>query len=311
MTAQLRVDGFGCGDAQRPVVVVGAHSQSLFMHVDQMPREGETVTAHGYAETLDGGKATNQAVAAARFGAPTRFVSIVGSDERGQRIVRYLEAQRVDRRWVVVVDGPTDVGFVMLSPRRIPAIASCLDLSQRLDAGFVEKAADAIRGASIVVCQLEAPPSCAIAAFTMAQRQGATTLLNPAPAVPIPTELLRLTDILVPNQHEAAAIAGRDASVADLAAYLADEMPRSTVIVTAGADGAYIGRAGQRTQHVRAPSVDAIDTTGAGDAFVGALAARLRAGVEVDEAASLAVRAAALSVTRSGTLGAFARFDEV
>ena len=128
-------------DEERPIVVIGAHSQSLFMHVSAIPAEGETVGAFGYEETADGGKATNQAVAAARLGAPVRFVSVVGNDERGRRILEYLDGLRIDRRWVHLADAPTDVGFVMLSPRRIPAIASCQDLSRHLDGQYVYQAA--------------------------------------------------------------------------------------------------------------------------------------------------------------------------
>lgn len=308
---QPRLVSATIADEARPIVVVGAHSQSLFMHVAAIPREGETVAAHGYEETLDGGKATNQAAAAARLGAPVRFVSLVGDDGRGRRILDYLDAQGIDRRWVKITDAPTDVGFVMLSPHRIPAIASCLDLSQRLDAGFVAAAALAIRGASIVVCQLEAPPSCAREAFELARANGILTLLNPAPMVPLPEGLLELADVLVPNQHEAAALVGRDAPAAELADRVADAAPWAHVVVTAGADGAYLGRAGGRSEHVAAPRVRAVDTTGAGDAFVGALAARLRDGCDVALAVAFAVRAAALSVTRPGTLDAFATLDEV
>jgi ribokinase len=234
-------------DAARPIVVVGAHGQSLFMHVAAIPREGETVVASDFEETVDGGKATNQAVAASRYGAPVRFVSVVGNDERGRRILRYLDRERVDRRWVEVVAGNTDVGFVMLSPRGIPAIASCSDLSARLDASFVQMAARAIDGASVVVCQLEAPPACAGAAFEIARGVGAVTVFNPAPMVPLPRGLLELVDILVPNQHEAAALVGLE----------------------------------------------------------GALAACLRDGMNLTEAATCAVSAAAMSVTRPGTLEAF------
>jgi ribokinase len=298
-------------DELRPVVVVGAHSQSLFMHVAAIPREGETVAAHGYEETLDGGKATNQAAAAARVGAPVRLVSLVGNDERGRRILDYLDRQGIDRRWVEIADAATDVGFVMLSPHGIPAIASSQDLSERLDTGFVDAAVVAFRGASIVVCQLEAPPSCAQKAFQLARANGTLTLLNPAPMVPLPQGLLELADVLVPNQHEAAVLVGREAPVAELADRLADAAPWARVIVTAGADGAYLGRAGGRSEHVTAPQVRAVDTTGAGDAFVGALAARLRDGWDVAPAVAFAVRAAALSVTRPGTLEAFAMFDEI
>jgi ribokinase len=298
-------------DSERPIVVIGAHSQSLFMHVAAIPAEGETVAAFGYEETADGGKATNQAVAAARLGAPVRFVSVVGDDERGRRIVDYLDGLRIDRRWVHVADGPTDVGFVMLSPRRIPAIASCQDLSRLLDRQFVGRATPSLRGASIVVCQLEAPAECAQAAFEIARANGATTILNPAPMVPLPDGLLELADILVPNQHEAADIVGQDAPPAELADRLARLAPWAHVIVTAGDDGAYLATAGTPSCHIRAPKVQELDTTGAGDAFVGALAAGLRDGQSVREAATFAVSAAALSVTRPGTLDAFASRDMV
>jgi ribokinase len=292
-------------DRDRPIVVVGAHSQSLFMHVAAIPREGETVVGSGYEETVDGGKATNQAVAAARYGAPVRFVSVVGNDERGRRILAYLDRERVDRRWVDVVEGSTDVGFVMLSPRSIPAIASCQDLSLRLDTKFVRAAAPAMAGASVVVCQLEAPPACARAAFELARAAGVMTVLNPAPMVPLPEGLLELADVLVPNYHEAAAIVGREASPAELADQLADMAPWAQIIVTAGEAGAFLGRAGGPGLHIAAPTVPAVDTTGAGDAFVGALAACLRDGMKLAEAATWAVSAAAMSVMRPGTLEAF------
>jgi ribokinase len=292
-------------DTDRPIVVVGSHGQSLFMHVTAIPREGETVVAFGFEETVDGGKATNQAVAAARYGAPVRFVSVVGNDERGRRILRYLDRERIDRRWVEVAEGNTDVGFVMLSPRAIPAIASCSDLSARLDASFVQTAAPAIAGASVVVCQLEAPPACARATFEIARGVGAITVFNPAPMVPLPHGLLELADVLVPNQHEAAALVGLEAPPKELADRLADMAPWAKVIVTAGGAGAFLASAGEPILHIEAPHVPAVDTTGAGDAFVGALAACLRDGMKVAEAAAWAVSAAAMSVMRPGTLEAF------
>ena len=308
---QRRSTGVAVPNEDRPVVVLGAHGQSLFMHVAAVPREGETVIGNGYAETNDGGKATNQAVAAARLGVPVRLVSLVGRDERGRRILLYLDSQRVDRRWVQTTEGATDVGFVMLSPTGVPAIASAQDLSRRVDDRFVLDAADAMRGASVVVCQLEAPVSCALAAFTQARASGAITILNPAPAVPMPVELIELTDVLVPNQHEAREMVGRDAPVGELAERLAAAAPWSRVVVTAGAEGAYLARAGERSMYIPAPSVAAVDTTGAGDAFVGALAARLRDGIDLSAAVAFAVNAAAVSVTRPGTMDTFASLAEV
>ncbi len=298
-------------DAAGPIVVVGAHSQSLFLRVEAIPRDGETVLGHGYLETVDGGKATNQAVAAARLGAPVRLVSLVGDDERGHRALRYLDEAGVDRRWVRVAAEPTDVGFVMLPPSGIPAIASCSDLAVGLDEAFVSAAGEAIRGASLVLCQLEAPESCAITAFGVARSVGARTILNPAPAHRVSDELLRLTDVLVPNEHEAASMTGRAAPVAELAAELAMRVPHADLVVTAGSDGCYFAAGSGPVVHLPAPTVGVTDTTGAGDAFVGALAVRLRAGDGIEAAAHYAVRAAAISVTRPGTIEAFATADQV
>jgi ribokinase len=250
-------------------------------------------------------------VAAARLGAPVRFVSLIGRDERGARVLRYLDTQGVDLRWLRATDQPTDVGFVMLPADGIPAIVSSQDLSARIDGRFIVEAAGAIDGASVVVCQLEAPPTCAYEAFSRAKANGAITLLNPAPAAPLPQALLDLTDVLVPNEHEAAVLVGSSGGADELATRLAQMLPRARVVVTAGADGVYLAVAGDRTIHLPAPSVDAVDTTGAGDAFVGALAVRLRAGNELEAACAFAVRAAALSVTRAGTMEAYGALDEV
>lgn len=290
--------------APGPIVVVGAHAQGLFLRVAAVPREGETVLGFGFDEPLDGGKATNQAVAAARLGAPVVLVSVVGNDERGRRALGYLAEQGVDTSWVVEVDGPTDVGFVMLPPSAVPAIAVAMDRNRALDGFAVERAAAAIEGASVVVCQLEAPPEAALAAFRIGRRAGALRILNPAPFAKLDPELLALTDVLVPNEHEAAALVGRDDDPAALAAELGSTLPCAAVVVTAGAAGAYVAGNG-RLRHVRAPECAPVDTTGAGDAFVGALAVRLRDGSGLEAAAEYAVRAATLSVTRPGTMLAY------
>jgi ribokinase len=298
-------------DQEAPIVVVGAHLQSLLLLVDAIPSAGETTLGHGYSEPMDGGKATNQAVAAARLGAPVRLVSLVGDDERGGRMLAYLREFGVDTRWLGVADAPTDVGFVMLPPDGIPAITSSQDLSARLDERAVESVAAAFDGASVVVCQLEAPIGCALAAFAAARRVGARTILNPAPATPMPTRLLELCDILVPNEHEALLLLGRATERSALAAALAAQHPGIDVVVTAGRDGAFVATRDGHTTHVRAPEVAAVDTTGAGDAFVGALAARTRLGDDLIRATEYAVAAAAISVTRPGTLSAYPIAAEV
>jgi ribokinase len=294
-----------------PITVVGAHVGGLLMQVDAVPREGETVLGHSFEEPEDGGKATNQAVAAARLGAPTRVVTLLGDDERGDRWLATLTRYGVDMRFVLRAAGPTDVGVVLLPPSRVPAIVSSITLSAQLDGAAVASAAGALADASVVLCQLEAPPSCALAAFALAREAGARTVLNPAPAVPLDSALLALTDVLVPNEHEAAVLAGVDEPPAALAAALARLHPAIAVIVTAGSAGCFLAEPGGAVEHLPAPSVDVVDTTGAGDAFVAALAVRLRAGDALRVAAEFAIRAAALSVTRPGTMPAFAVLGEL
>jgi ribokinase len=290
--------------------VVGGHAQGLVLHVGAIPREGETVLGHGYDEPMDGGKGTNQAVAAARLGVPVRLLTVLGSDDRGRRALAYFREVGIDVSWSVVSDGPTDVGFVVLPPSGIPAIATAMDRSVELSPDFVRRRAVAIEDASVVVCQLEAPPETALEAFRIARRHGVRTVLNPAPVVPVDPELFRLCDVLVPNEHEAAALAGGDTPPAELAAVLLERLGVGAVIVTAGGDGAYLSCDG-RVDHVPASPATAVDTTGAGDGFVGALATRLRAGETLLAATRYAVRAAAIKVERSGTMLSFATAEEL
>lgn len=295
--------------AGRPIVVVGSHVPGLLVDVEAVPREGETVLGGALTEPEDGGKATNQAVAAVKLGAPVRVMTLVGDDERGRRWQGIFERYGLDTRWVIVADGPTDVGVVMLPPSKIPAIVSTLASGTALDRAAVEARRDAFEGASFVICALEAPLESVAAAFRCGRDAGARTILNPAPPQPLGDELLDLTDVLVANEHEAAAILGRDGDLRGLALALTELRPGLTAIVTAGADGCYVAASGE-VAHVAAPRVEVADTTGAGDQFVAALAVRLRAGDDLEAAARFAVAAAALSVTRPGTMPAYVTEEE-
>lgn len=292
-------------------MVVGAHAQSMWLRVERVPKEGETVLGWGFEEPLDGGKATNQAVAAAKLGAPVSFVTVFGDDDRGDRIRAYLVEEGVDLTYSVITHGPTDVGFNMLPKSGVPAIVTASDKSCLVDKQTVKLAGPALQQASCVLAQLEAPQEVALAAFEIAHPYGALTVLNPAPATALHDELLALTDVLVPNEHEAAALAGREAPLADLAILLQRELGVPAVILTAGAEGAFLASGDAVVHHVPAPSVRAVDTTGAGDAFIGAVATRLHEGRPLLEAVRFGVLYAARSVTRAGTLPTYARREEV
>jgi ribokinase len=292
------------GGDSGPIVVAGAHGQSLFLRVETVPREGETVLGSGFEEPEDGGKATNQAVAVAKLGTSVRLVTVVGTDERGRRWRRILDGYGIDTRYVPDVHGATDVGFVMLPPSGIPAIVSSCELSLRLDDELVMGCADAYSDASVVVCQLEAPQSCALASFRLARAAGAITILNPAPAQELDHDLSGLIDVLVPNEHEAAVLAGSGAPPRELAERLCARYG-CAVVVTAGSAGCYCADVEGLRVHVPAPSVEVRDTTGAGDAFVGALAASLRDHHDLATAAAFATQAASFSVRGPGTMPSY------
>jgi ribokinase len=231
-------------------------------------------------------------------------------DRYGDSMLEMLRRENIEARWVLRQPGRTDVGFVMLAPDGIPAITSAADINQGFSAEVVERARDIIESASIVVCQLEAPDEAAIAAFRLARLSGALTILNPAPARELDPELVSLTDILVPNQHEARTMLGFEPREDLLASRLRDDLRVSTVVVTAGEGGAW-SAAPEGVRHHPAPPANAVDTTGAGDAFIGALASALRLRRELRAAVDFAVAAATLAVTRSGTIPSYPTAVEV
>jgi ribokinase len=282
------------------------------MRVAQVPLEGESVLGYGFDEPIDGGKATNQAVCAARLGAEVRFVTVLGNDERGRRWRAFLEdKERVDMRWSFTSERPTDVGFVMIGPKGIPAIATALDANLELDSAHVDKASGAFAGGSVAICQLEASQEFALATLRAARANGSLTVLNPSPAAELLAEFVDVTDVLVPNEYEAARLTREEGAPAELARLLHRDWPRSCIIVTAGEAGAYVCDSRGDEYHAPAPSVDVVDTTGAGDAFLGALAVRLRAGDGLAEAVGEAVTVASRSVTLEGSIPSYGGSEEV
>jgi ribokinase len=287
-----------------PIVCVGAHIQALFMHVERVPREGESVRGWGALMPVDGGKVANAAVAAARLGASVRLITVVGTDARSDWWLAFFQREGVDTAGIIRIEGAMDVGPVLLPPSGIPAIVSVSDLSARLDASAVASRAELIADASVVVCALESPADGVQEAFRIARAKGAVTVLNASPAAPVAPDLAAQTDVLVVNEEEARLLSGaRSAEVA--AAELLRALDPRAVIVTAGGSGAFVAERGRSMVRVPAPLVEAVDTTGAGDAFVGALATRIREGAVLTEAVPFAVRAASLSCTRPFTMPSF------
>jgi ribokinase len=282
------------------IVVVGSLNEDLVVRVDRWPEAGETV----FGDRLDyspGGKGANQAAAAARLGGDVAMVGRVGDDRAGRRLRDGLADLGVDvGRVVAVADrqtGAAVVGLDATGGNRIVVLAGA-------NASVEPAALDGIEWPSVrvLLLQLEIPLPTVIAAAHAAHAAGALVVLDPAPAMALPDELLAIVDILTPNATEAAALSGRevvDVRTARLAASRIASLGPRAVIVTLGAAGAVLAD-GNYVSHLPAPQVTAIDTTGAGDAFNGALAVALAEGQPLASAIIFANRAAAFSTTGRG-----------
>jgi ribokinase len=288
------------------VVVVGSVNRDYVCRVDRLPVPGETILG-GEASVGSGGKGGNQAVAASRLNARTALVARIGRDGDGQALVEQLDAAGVDTSHVVATHTRTGMAFVIVDARGENSIVVAPGANERLDA---EAAADAVRRVlsprSVLVTQAEIPAATSAAAILAAAEAGCRVVVNLAPYRPIDERLLAHCDPLVVNEAEAGGLLDRDVRGTGQARDAVAELAGRThsAVVTVGAEGAVAGQAG-RVEHVPVESVRAVDTTGAGDAFTGALAAALSAECDLLEAVRVGVRAAAYAVARPGAQASF------
>ena len=286
------------------VFVLGSINQDFVLKVERRPEPGETVT-NAELSTHNGGKGANQAAAAARLGASVAFLGRVGDDEFSEPLVRALQEKGIDTNLVRrVPDTSTGAAFITVTPDGENAITVAPGANRSLTPEDVD--ADAIGEASVFVAQMEVPMQTVLRAVEMAAERGTRAVVNLAPTFEVPRELLEKLDPLVVNEHEAALLLGSEVQGVDGALAAAPELlslgPRSAVI-TIGEDGAVFAD-GESVEHLPAPEVEVVDTTGAGDAFVGALAVKLAHDSSLQEAVAYAVRAGAAAVTKEGAQGA-------
>ena len=282
------------------IAVVGSINLDLVVAVERHPAPGETVVG-GDRQELAGGKGANQAVAGARLGAAVALVGRVGADAAGTRLRDGLVAEGVDVAHVITdADTPTGMALIAVDRAGENTIVVSPGANARVGASDVEAARDVLAAAAVTLLQHEVPEDAVAAAIAAA---GGTVVLNPAPA----RGLVAPVDVLVPNRGELEALAGRAGDPVELARGL--DHARA-VVVTLGAEGAVVVQ-GERAERIEAPRVRAVDTTGAGDAFCGALAQALAEGATLVEAARWAVRAAAVSVTRVGAQGGLPRREDL
>ncbi|MBE1585131.1 ribokinase [Nonomuraea angiospora] len=277
------------------ISVFGSANMDLVAYVSEAPKRGETVTGHRF-RTVPGGKGANQAIAAARAGAHVAFLGAVGDDGFGAELRATLAQAGIDVRGLREVPGPSGIAHIVVDDEGGNSIIVVPGANGTVTGPSGEDLA-AIARSDALLLQLELPMEAVVAAAQAAQVSGVPVYLTPAPARPLPDELLDAVTTIVPNEHEAAAITGAAGAEAALDALLERV---EEALITLGSEGALYGsRSGERLR-VPAVKVDAVDTTAAGDTFVGAFAVARSEGMSVADALGFASTAAALSVQREG-----------
>lgn len=283
------------------VVVVGSSNTDMVVNLPVLPVPGQTVLGGDFLQAA-GGKGANQAVAAARLGAEVRFVARVGGDGLGQEAIRCFQAEGIVTDAVVVDrQAASGVALIMVDRQGENMIAVASGANARLTPNDVDAVAPYLPGA-VLLTQLEIPEDAVARTVQLAHQAGIPVILNPAPARPLPDELLARVSILTPNEGELAVLSGRevrDPEAAESSARSLRKRGVATVIVTLGAQGALVV-ADRAAWLEPARTVQPVDTTAAGDAFNGALAWALAMRRPLADAVRLANLAASVSVTRPG-----------
>ena len=285
---------------QQPrVVVVGSSNTDMVVKVPRIPGPGETVLGGRFVMAA-GGKGANQAVAAARLGGAVTFVGRLGRDMFGRQTEENLRREGIDTRFLAWDEQvPSGIALIMVSAEGENSIAVAPGANGEMTPADVERAAEAIASAQVLLLQLEVPLAAVERALDIARSHGVRVILNPAPAAPLPDELLRQVDLLTPNEHEAALLARTQAAEPEEMARALLARGVRMLVMTLGGRGALIAGP-EGTELVPAFRVQPVDTTGAGDAFNGALAYTLAQGRPLREAVRYASAAAALATTVMG-----------
>ena len=294
-------------------IVIGSINMDIVAFVERHPKVGETIFG-SKVKYFPGGKGANQAVACKRLGCSTLMVGRLGGDAFGEQLLEFLEQEGIDIRCVKQLENTaTGTAFITVSENSDNSIIVISGANSIWDDPFIDTVA--IEPGDLVLAQFEIPDAVILNAFKTAKDRGAMTLLNPAPVRPVDREISELTDIIVVNEHELAALSGlsvnvgNNESVFDAAEKL-DKNGYRSIVVTLGEKGVRLLTGGQR-HDIKARPVTATDTTGAGDTFIGGLAAGLLSGLYIVRAAELGNIAASIGVTREGAASSIPTLGEV
>lgn len=287
------------------IVVVGSTMIDMIAYSQKIPQAGETVIGDSFSLGF-GGKGANQAVMASRMGAKVFMVNTLGDDVFGDTTVKNFHEQGIDTTYISRVAGASGVAPIWVEPNGTNRIICVPGANNAMTPTQAEIALSSIGKVDVVIGQLEIPQEVTIAAFREARAMGAQTILNPAPFAPLSAELVKLSDWIIPNETEFKGI-----NPSQNLPESADEIKKVSqalgckLVVTLGEKGAAFTDSHGEIQYVPAPEVTAIDTTGAGDAFVGSFASGLASGMEIHRAIKLGCACASDSVTRRGTQSSY------
>ena len=306
---------------QNQILVVGSLNMDQVVRVTRVPALGETLLGAGSLKLIPGGKGANQAVAIARLGTAVVMAGRVGNDPFGERLLSALQADRVDTGLIAIdQEEASGVAFIFLDPDGDNAIVVAPGANMRvgLDHAQTSNILASITQAQALVMQLEIPLETVVSLTAAAHNRGVPVVLNLAPAQPLPKEVLRQLDVLIVNEAEASLLSGQHVeSLADarIVATVLLEQGIAKVVITLGSQGAILATAaetvGARIIYQSAPKVPVVDTTAAGDCFVGALTVALTEGQTPEDALRFAVHASALKVTKFGAQSGLPTREEV
>lgn len=287
---------------KRCIVVLGSTNTDMVVKAARIPKPGETILGGDFLMN-PGGKGANQAVAAARLGGSVLFVAKVGDDLFGRETKALLAKEKIDTSCLFTdAKKPSGVALIMVDAKGENCISVASGANGTLSPSDIAAARTKIEGAALLLMQLETPVDTILTAARWAAAKGVPVILNPAPACELPKELFPCLTVITPNETEAQGMTGvavTDSASAKRAADILHKMGVKQVIITLGAKGAFISD-GTLAEIIPSKRVKAVDTTGAGDTFNGALAVALSEGKPLAEAVRFSASAAAISVTRLG-----------
>jgi ribokinase len=301
--------------SSRPMVVIGSANTDMVMKVPTLPTHGETVLGQQFS-IVSGGKGANQAVALARIGKrPVTFIACLGDDDFGRAALSHYHHDKIDTSRVVIEKGAhSGVACIFVADNGENAIGVSGGANGLLTPSHIDQNEELISTAAMVLLQLETPLDTIERAIDLCNKHHVPVILNPAPAKgPLDARILSKVQFLTPNETEASHLTGIqviDLATAEKAAKRLLELGVQEVIITLGAEGA-MHCTKKTCQHIKAPSVKVVDTTGAGDTFSGALATALTEGVDIKQALHFANHAAALAVTKPGAQPSIPSREEV